>query len=413
MRIKVEVQDLALGMFVAELDRPWLESPFLFQGFTIESDEELRQLREVCKWVWIDDLKSEAKVDFRALRAAMPRPAVKPTLAVKITYDARKVQPEVFKQDVKQAAAVQAVAEKKVEAFLDSARSGKALDTDQAKGVVNELVGSITQNPHTALWLTSLKRKQQWAANHCMNVSILAIAFAKHLGLPDDQVEAIGLGAMLHDVGLSRTPNSILEKPGPLTPEEMQAVRRHPLDGHTVLKLTKNLPEVALEIVRHHHERVDGTGYPDKLSGDAVSVPVRVVAIADAYDSMVSERPWRAPSLPQPALTALHRDSEGHFGKQLAEEFIKCVGIYPIGSLVQLSTGALAIVMSSNPENRLKPLVLMVKDDDGRSLMPRQMVNLATIAQQKAADPWTITMVVNPRDHGVDVSAIVADELSR
>lgn len=411
MRIKVEPKDLELGMYVAELDRPWLETPFLFQGFTIETEEELQQLRDLCRFVYVDDLKSEAKIDFRALRASMPRPTMKPTLAVHVTYDPVKVQPEVFKQDVKRAAAVQVKAEAQVDAFMDATRSGKPVDPEQAKGVVTELVGSITQNPHTALWLTSLKRKQKWAANHCMNVSILAIAFARHLGLPEDQIEAIGLGAMLHDVGLSRTPNSILEKPAALTPDEMQAVRKHPLDGHTVLKLTKNLPDIALDIVRHHHERVDGRGYPDGLKGDEVSTPVRIVAIADAYDSMVSERPWRVPALPQPALTALHKDSEGHFGRQLAEEFIKCVGIYPIGSLVQLSTGALAIVMSSNPENRLKPLVLLVKDPGGKSVLPRQMINLATLPQ--TTTPWTIMMVVNPRDHGIDVSAIVADELSR
>jgi putative nucleotidyltransferase with HDIG domain len=411
MRIKIDVNDLKLGMYVAELVRPWLESPFLFQGFTIDDDETLQQLRDTCKFVFVDDLKSDAKVDFREVRTAAPRAAA----AATITYEARApvVTPETFKRDVKRTAAVQVKVETKVTNFLDDARTGKKVDTDEAKGVVGELIGSISHDPNAALWLTSLKRKQQWAANHCVNVSILAIALAKHLQLPDAQVEAIGLGAMLHDVGLSRTPTSILEKPGPLTPQEMEAVRKHPVDGHSVLKLTKELPPLVLDIVQQHHERVDGSGYPQGLSGEQVSLPVRIVALADAYDSMVSERPWRTPMLPQPALTALHRDSEGRFGRQLAEEFIKCVGIYPIGSLVQLSTGALAVVMSSNPAARLRPLVMLVKDTTGRSIMPRQIVNLATVAQQKAADPWTIVMVVNPRDHGIDVSAIVADELSR
>jgi putative nucleotidyltransferase with HDIG domain len=411
MRIKIDVDELKLGMYVAELDRPWLESPFLFQGFTIDDEETLKQLRDTCRFVYVDDMKSDVKVDFRQARTPAPRGAP----SVTITYEpsAATVTPETFKREAKRSAAVQVKVETKVTQFLDSARGGKPVDTDDARGVVGELIGSIGHDPNAALWLTSLKRKQQWAANHCVNVSVLAIALAKHLKLPDEQVEAIGLGAMLHDVGLSRTPTAILEKPGPLTPAEMEAVRRHPADGHSVLKLTKELPPLVLDIVHHHHERVDGSGYPAGLSGEQVSLPVRIVALADAYDSMVSERPWRTPLLPQPALTALHRDAEGRFGRQLAEEFIKCVGIYPIGSLVQLSTGALGIVMSSNPAARLRPLVMLVKDTTGRSIMPRQIVNLATLAQQKSADPWTIVMVVNPRDHGIDVSAIIADEVSR
>src|SRR5690606_32797589 len=151
-------------------------------------------------------------------------------------------------------------------------------------------------------------------------------------------------------------------------------------------------------------------GYPDGLKAEAIPEAVRVVAIADMYDSMTTERVYRRAMAPQEALTAMHKRAEADFGKRLMEEFIKCVGIYPIGSLVVLNTGALGVVVSSNPDARLKPLLLMVRDEEGRDVQPRRLVNLATFAEQRTGPAWSISRVVNPDDYGVDIAAIAAEE---
>lgn len=407
MKIKVNVEDLELGMYVAELDRPWLESPFLFQGFIIETEDELAQLRACCKFVFVEDTQSRGSEKLTRLAAAGG--ASRPPRTVITSGGPADTVSEKFQKDIKQTVQAHKKGRTTVIKILDDARLGHSVDSEEARSVVKDLVGAITTNPNTTLWLTNLKQRHEHTANHCLNTAILAIAFARHLGLPKEEIEAIGIGALLHDVGIARTPKHILEKPARLTPEEYAIVKRHPADGYGVMRLTKTVPDIALDIIKHHHERIDGSGYPDGLKGEQVPKHVLIAAIADVYDSMTSDRIYRESLPPQQALTEMHAEADTTFGKEMMQEFIKCVGIYPIGSLVKLNTGALAIVLSSNPEARLKPLVMIVRDPQGKTLMPRPIVNLATVAAQKGGAAWTIEGVVNPKEHGIDVSAIAAE----
>lgn len=412
MRIKVDVEQVRVGMYVAALDRPWLESPFLFQGFIVETEDDLETLRKHCNYVFIDDVKSRDSEEVRKLMSDVnisgaDAPKSRDGLTVELV---KQGSADSFRGSLGNAVRSFRRSTDGVIRFFNDMRLGKSIETEDAKAVVSELVTTISSNVNTALWLTNLRNQHEATASHCLNVSILALAFARHLGYPLEQLEEVGVGALLHDLGIARVPGPVLNKPGNLTEEEFEVVKKHPRDGFHVLKLTRAISEGALDIVLHHHERVNGAGYPDGLKDEQIREPVRVVAIADMYDSMTSERVYRKAMTPQDALTAMHKRAETDFGKRLMEEFIKCVGIYPIGSLVVLNTGALGVVVSSNPDARLKPLILLVRDEQGKDVQPRKLVNLATLADTRGAQAWAISRVVNPADYGVDISAIAAEE---
>lgn len=411
MRHKFEVVNLKLGMYVAELDRPWVGSPFLFQGFVIESDEDLDKLREACKFVYVDDLQSTIPVTGGA--AESNRPTATPASSVTITSTGAAQKPALGNHsEIRVITKTLAVAHMTIVHAMEDMRMGKSIDTQESKVVVQQLVKHVSSNPNSMLWLTNLQQKHEHTARHCLNVSILAIAFGRHLNLSEEELNLLGLGAVLHDVGKMRIPKEILDKPGKLTDEEYAKIRTHAADGHTVLKLARNIPEQALTIVRSHHERVDGKGYPDGLQGDAVPRLARIVALVDGYDMMTGDYPFRTAVPPADALRTLRTEGAEEFGADLVQEFIKCLGIYPVGSLVQVSSGALGIVMASNPSSRLKPLLLMVRDEQGQTLKPRTLVNLALLPDDKANnDKWAIQTVADPRQHNIDVSAIVAEEV--
>ena len=403
---KVDVINLRTGMYVAELDRPWVESPFLFQGFIIESEEDLAKLRESCKYVYVDDMKGPQLADNRFIRRT-PSTGAKTTIV-----GASQAEKAAFTTDVKQMAQTRAKASASVTRVLGDVRLGKSLDTQESKVVVETLVDNISHNPNSMLWLTNLRQKHERTANHCLNVSILAIAFGRHLGMGEDELNKLGLGAMLHDVGKMRIPPQILDKPGVFTEEERMVVRKHPSDGYGVLKLSKQLPPEVLDIVMHHHERVNGRGYPDGLSGDAVSLPARIVGLVDAYDNLTGDSLYRAVLPPGEALRMLRSDGANEYGRELVEEFIRCLGIYPVGSVVQLQSGAIAMIVSSNLTSRLKPVVLLLRDEDGENVRPRALLNLSTLSEDKLADKWGIKGMVNPNNIGLDVPGIVAEETS-
>ena len=400
---KVDVVNLRTGMYVAELDRPWVESPFLFQGFIIESEEDLGKLRESCKYVYVDDMKGPQLADNRLIRRT-------PSATSSTVVGFSQAEKAAFTTDIKQTAQARAKASANVSRVLSDVRMGKSLDTQDSKLVVETLVDNISHNPNSMLWLTNLRQKHERTANHCLNVSILAIAFGRHLGMGEDELNKLGLGAMLHDVGKMRTPPQVLDKAGKLTEEERMLVRKHPSDGYGVLKLSKQLPPEVLDIVMHHHERIDGRGYPDGLAGDAVSLPARIVGLVDAYDNLTGDSLYRAVKTPGEALRVLRSEGANEYGRELVQEFIRCLGIYPVGSVVQLHSGAVAMVVSSNLTSRLKPVILLLRDEDGENMRPRTLLNLSSLSDDKLADKWGIKGMVDPNEVGLDIPGIVSEE---
>ena len=411
MQRKVLAEDIELGMYVARLDRAWEQSPFLFQGFVVSTREELAQLRELCKFVFVDEDLSE--YEDRTLHRSVE---VKPKGSVRATRTewskiTEKEQKLTFETEIRKAAALRTKTRAYVAKLFDDVRLGYAVDTDTAKAVVEELVSEITEDANTALWLTNLKNVHEYTAQHCVNVSVLSIVFGKHLGFTDDQLKLIGLGALLHDVGKMNTPADILNKPGKLTPEEFEIIKRHPVDGYRTMLETGNVPDQSLQIIHYHHERLSGRGYPDGLKGDQISTAVLMVAIADVYDAMTSDRVYHAGMPPHDALKALYQIAPGEFGKKLMEEFIRCIGVYPVGSVVELFSGDVGIVMSVDPSNKLRPLVMLVRDPEGCEYLPRRYVSLAAMSALDKSRDWTVRRIVNPVNLGLSMQQIAQEEL--
>lgn len=409
---KVAVADLELGMYVTELDRPWVDSPFLFQGFVIENDADLDKLRETCAFVFIDRERSVDEGD-KTIRLSMnARPDANPQRSrsewQRIASEERRVS---FQREIQRAQAIRAQTRQYVDSLLADVRLGKAVDTEKAKAIVVELVDAITEEADAALWLTQLKSAHEYTAQHCINVSVLSIAFGAHLGYSKEQLRLIGLGALLHDVGKMRTPREILDKPGRLTPEEFDVMKRHPVDGYEIMKATNQIPAQALQIIRFHHERISGRGYPDGLRGDQISTAVLVTAICDVYDAITSDRVYHHGIAADQGLHAMYQMAPSDFGKELVQEFIKCIGIYPVGSLVELGTGAIGVVMTKDPRNRLRPVVMLVRDPYGKEYQPRRFVSLAAQSAMDRDSDWTVKRVVDPKQFGLSMQRIAADEL--
>jgi HD-GYP domain-containing protein (c-di-GMP phosphodiesterase class II) len=208
-----------------------------------------------------------------------------------------------------------------------------------------------------------------------------------------------------------RIPPLMLEKPGKLSEDERLVVNKHSAEGFAVLKMSRQLPEEVLDVVRCHHERVDGRGYPEGLKGDMVPLFARVAAIADAYDNMTSDNSYRAAMTPGEALRILRTQGSEEYGRDLVQEFIRCLGIYPVGSVVQLNSGAIAMVISSNMASRLKPVIMLIRDEAGTNLKPRTMLNLASLSDEMLTEKWGIQGMADPKILGLDLQGIVSEEV--
>lgn len=409
MKIKLDVDRLVLGMYIAELDRPWMGTPFMFQGFLLQDPEDIGKLRECCKFVFVDDLESSQDATVQdVLRHSMGGLRSGRVKSLSVEFEEWKGA-DKLRRTLNRLKDNTIQTRERIQNVLNDVEMGKAIDTASTRDIVASLVDNITRNPHTAQWITLLEAEDQEIAQHGINVSVLATMLAKELGWPETLISIINEAALLHDAGMSRVPTFIREKPGPLSQREFKLVQMHSAYTARLLEQAGGYDSRIVDIVRHHHERIDGSGYPDGLRGHQIAEYVQVVSIADVYESMTSEKPYEPALAPSVALTRLHKRTKTHFSRHLVETFIRSLGIYPLSSLVRLNNGALGIVVSSQQENRLKPVLLLIEDESGKKVWPRRMVNLALL-ESKGIKGWTIDTIVDPESLDVDVRKILVEE---
>ncbi len=393
----IKVADLRLGMYVRSPDCPWTDLPFLFQGFILERPEDLITLRTHCSEVAVDPDRSLVR----------PSPAVVLRRVLGERERPLRDPPSLLTRgSVRAAARVRRRARENIDRLFSEVRMGRSVSTPDAQAVVVELVEHITRDAEASLWLTNLRERDEYTSVHCLNVCVLTLAFCHQLGFQREELHAIGIGALLHDVGKLYTPDAILTKDGPLTDIEFDIVKRHPSDGYELMRGTGGMPEAALEVIRWHHERLGGQGYPDGLIGGQIPVAALAVGIADAYDAMTSERPYSSGVAPEVALGRLYEEAEGGFGLALTTAFIRCVGIYPVGTLVRLETGAVGLVAAAHPDHRLEPTVLLLRSPSGEVYQDRRLVDL----MDPQADT-RIERVISGDEAGVDLAAVLEREV--
>ena len=424
MKTKIAVQDLHKGMYITELDRSWLGTPFLFQGFEIHTDEELAQLRALCQYVFVlshDDPVSPA------VRRAKPRAtpgslihhsvteqavdfAVTETSSRQIPHSGTALcpYPDVtpVEEELQQAMEVERGARETLYSILDDARLGRSVNTPGAKKAVGQMTESIIRNPDALVWLTHLKKKHEYTALHSLRVCVLALSLGRCLGYDKEKLNILGIGALLHDIGKLRVPVEILDKPEALTREEFEIMKLHVPNGLKILENAEGLPPAALEVVGRHHERYSGSGYAFGLSGDAIGEFGLISAIVDTYDAITSDRSYHLSLSAADALRIIYEGRVKAYHPWLTEQFIQCVGIFPIGSIVELSTGGIGVVITANRQRRLRPRVALILSPDKKPLPAVTVLDLMTDTHDSSGRPLEIknmlpsnTFGINPTDY--------------
>ena len=502
-RYRIAVQDLRLNMFVVELDRPWLDTPFLLQGFLIDDQVELDTLARYCNYVYVDlelsspsvamDIRvadanfgrlsetrpmpnaiahepptspttiihahsapnsvpapaapapleppmrrsksaSAAKKPLeyeeprtRILGAAAPRPPrrYKPRTDASVSRETR----QRFRQMVKQTAnspkdndqgmlermlfwitdhlaqsreleqhrrTIQQIPELKssgikltryevrrpmeaelprarhafksgetaLNALIEDIRHGNTLDMDAVAGAVDSMVDSVLDNPDAMMWIARLREEDIQVYHHGVRVALYLVALGRHLGFPRQELSYLGQIGMLADVGKTKIPRALLEKPGLLSAAEFGLVKEHVNLSLHILNSGPALPPQVLQGISQHHERIDGSGYPNQLKGDKISIYGKMAAIADSFAALITPRPYAKASAPQDALMNLYAWSGTSFHEPLVEQFVQAIGVFPVGSLVELSSGEVAVVIAHNRVRRLEPRVLVLSEPD-------------------------------------------------
>ena len=526
MREQVPVEKLAIGMFVAELDRPWLGTPFLIQGFIIESQEQIEEFRSICKHVFVErslsvgnqyiadpiekkampvrrraepqvqiyrDDKADsgqsnegllgslgkifksafstegapqesARNPSRVQSAREPRviiyqdkdgvtrhkpapeasavrekgmsseersyleQATNPDASVRV-YSEKDLSSSgnmfgrfarlfrVSEEEKKLVAARKPVIEEPVyvdqttiedelplaqeahdkvenivQSVIDDLNKSKSLELDKVNDAVGWMVESVVRNPDGMIWLTRLKSVDAYTYDHGLNTAIYLIAFGRHLGLPEDQLQVIGTVGLMQDVGKIKLPRTLLEKRSKLSPAELKVFQSHVAHSIDVMRTSKDASDVLIDAIAQHHERFDGSGYPNGLAGEQITLLGGMAGLADSYAAMISARPYAQPVSVQQALHSLYSTRDQAFKSDLIEQFIQCVGVFPVGSLVELNTGEVAVVVSQNRARRLKPRVMLVLDKNRQSFPSPVMLDLIydPTVPGKTDDPYRI-----------------------
>jgi putative nucleotidyltransferase with HDIG domain len=419
MKSKISVQDLRKGMYVTELDRPWLGTPFLFQGFEIQTDEDLQKLRELCQFVYV--LEGDPKVSVAHTRdAAQPvstaRPVTEKRQPLRLKPEATSdtsiprtgTPPQRYQdlvpveQEIRQAMEIESSARETLFSMLDDARGGRSLDVPRAREIVGRMAESIIRNPDAMVWLTQLKKKHEYTATHSLRVSVLAMALGRHLGYDREKLDILGIGALLHDVGKIKVPNELLDKPESLTREEFDLMKTHVPEGLKLLEGQSGIPAAALEVVGRHHERYSGNGYIFGMSGDTIGEFGLISAIVDTYDAITSDRAYHLSLSAAEALRIIYEGRERAYHPWLVEQFIQCMGIFPIGSIVEMSTGSIGVVITANRVRRLRPRVALILSPEKKPISPATVVDLMQVAKDHSGRPLEIRNVLPAGTFGIN-----------
>ncbi len=401
---EVATHELKLGMTVIELDRPWTDLPVMFQELTISKKEEITLLQQYCQNVFIDyeSFKLHQEEQIKALRKNI-RYKHKVRKAETVSKDIKQELPKAKKAFDK--------SNKHIHEVMSQVQKDGSIDIDSSKQIVSECVASILNEPSAMFWMTKIKDQDEYTAEHCLRVGILAIAFGRHLQLTKQDLELLGLCGMLHDVGKMKIPNSILNKEGPLTDEEFEIVKEHTVLGYVFLSEHGGIAEQVCTAAYNHHESLVGDGYPRKLDAAYLSLFDRIIAIVDSYDAMTSDRCYRKGMSADKATSILYKETKHRYDEYLVKEFIKMVGVYPVGSFVQLNNGFFAIVLSANPDSKLNPVVEIIADANQTPLKRKIAVDLSKGKKYQGVE-LKISKSVSDNELEIDMNHFIQEHIA-
>ena len=402
MERKVSSFDVKIGMYISNLDRPWLDTPFLIQGFTIRDDEDIVALQQHCEYVYIDTEQGiEADTYMESDPITTGNTYVDDFLEggkQKITYAAAT---DEF-QEIPAAEIALENATLKVANIMDNLRVGDNLDMHAVRNAVEPVMESMVRNSDAMLWLSEMRIKDAYTYSHSIDNCSLAIAFGRHLGLYKEDMRTLAMGCLLMDIGKIKVPESILNKPSVLTRDEFVEMRKHVWYGMDILRKTPGVSEGVKIIVHGHHERFDGSGYPDGLAGKDIPVFARIAGVIDTYNAMTNNSPYRKALAPHTTLQAMYNWRNKYFQDELVEQFLQCVGVYPTGSIVEMSTGEVGMVIAQNKSERLKPRLMMLLDEHKVPYPGPKIIDLQTQLHDQSGHEYTILHSLQPGAYDIN-----------
>ena len=370
---KVSASDVRLGMYIHEIKGNWLEHPFWRKSFKLEQQKDLdKLLNSKLTEIWIDTSRGLDVEETKRVDAVAGQVVVEPKQPVK-----KPVKTVSLEQELDVAKKLHSKTKAAVVSMFGDARMGKAIEVEEASVIVDEINQSVERNPNALLSLIRLKTATEYTYLHSVAVCILMIAVGKQLGLQGEELKQAGMAGLLHDIGKMEIPDEILDKPGKLTDEEFDIMKSHPQRGWELLKSCDGIHETALDVCLHHHERVDGKGYPEKLSGDALTLFARMGAVCDVYDAISSDRCYKKAWPPAESIHKMASWREGHFDEKVFQAFVKTIGIYPNGTLVKLKSGRLGVVMEQSKKSLTAPIVKVFFSIKANAHLPAEIIDLS------------------------------------
>ena len=391
--VQVNVKELKIGMYVSKLDRPWLESSFLFQGFELKKAADITEVQRQCEFVYIDIEKQSKsiKLDVKRGNWADKGKAPKRTSS--------------FKEEFSYAQSVFHETSDLVKGFMEEISLGRAINVEIAKKSVAQCVQSVIKSPDALMWLTQLKNRDEYTAQHSMNVCILSIALGRQINLPEESLEEVGLCGMMHDMGKMKIPLEVLNKPGRLNEDEFEIMNSHTTLGWKMLMDQKGMPGIVIDTAYTHHERLDGKGYPRGLTAEKIPLLIRIVTIVDMYDAIASDRVYKKGRTHLEAIKIMTESSGTHLDSKLVIKFIESLGIYPPGNIVEMTNGEIAVVIESHPTQKLKPKVTMLLDEDKKRVKPR-LVDLSKMDLDATGNSYQIKRIVRSDEYDIDMALL-------
>jgi HD-GYP domain-containing protein (c-di-GMP phosphodiesterase class II) len=436
-RVKIDTFNLEEGMFVAQLDRPWLETPFLLQGFEIREESEIGLLRKFCKHVYVDVERSRVPKD-RILEAhnSMGKshdpfvdgnsrgPVKSAPLSYRLLSALGRVEPSGWlarrvsgrveyrnqvdtRSEAPKAAHAYGIAVDHMNQVFESVRKGERIQVAKVREAAGPMIDSVLRNQDAMAWLVTLRKRDEYAYNHSIASSVWAVILGRHLGFDRSGLQTLAMGGMLLDLGKAKIPESIVDKEGPLDETEFAIMQQHVDWGVALARKAPGINDAIIDMIASHHERHDGSGYPNGLSGGDIPVFGRIAGLVDCYDAMISKRPHAQARSSYDAVRELNLLSGTGFQRELVEQFVQSVGMFPTGSLVEMNSGEVGIVIEQNDVRRLRPKVMLLLNADKQPLTSQKVIDLKKLSsdEQKRSSRWIVAgheagaFGIDPKDY--------------
>lgn len=400
-RVEVRVQDLRVGMYVGMLDKPWEQSSFLFQGFPIESQDQIDQLKLECRKVYVD-FKTKQQYEVFRLSTGTEIERDDSTVERASKKISRSTQFDGLSDELPSALAAFKNTNQELKQIYSLASQDVAFSVETLKQTVARMIISLNGKPEALLLLQNVKNPAEYTTEHQLRVCILALGFGTHLGMSDEQLKSLGLAGLLFDIGKARMPRLVINKRGKINREEALVLKHHPEESYRLLAKVNNLSEVVKEAALSHHERFDGKGYPRHIHKDRVSRYAKIISILDAYDAITSERPYSRAKTASSAMSILSKNAGKKFDPFLVEQFNTWLTPTPIGSLVEMKTGEVGIIIGSDATQLNKPRLLIVTDRM-KNTGTQHIIDLARESNNAKGEKYQIRELLVDGDFGVNL----------